>query len=46
MTFSANTIANCNGARPVVDPDQLLIESYGKAQAVAKSGESLDSQRQ
>ena len=25
---------------------QLLIESYGKAQAVAKSGESLDSQRQ
>ena len=25
---------------------QLLIESYGKAQAVAKSGEELDSQRQ
>ncbi len=25
---------------------QLLIESYGKAQAVAKSGEQLDSQRQ
>jgi nicotinamidase-related amidase len=25
---------------------QLLIESYGKAQAVAKSGEALDSQRQ
>jgi hypothetical protein len=36
--------ANFNGAKPITDPAQLLIESYTKAQEVVTRHEVLDSQ--
>jgi hypothetical protein len=40
-----STPANFNGAKPIIDPAQLLIESYTKAQEVVTRHEVLDSQR-
>lgn len=48
--MSFEQIANLNGSKPVINPDDtvllLLMESYKKAQDVVNKNEMLDSQIQ